>query len=209
MAEQALQIRPDTRTRLLRAAEWVIVHEGVHALTIRRVAAEAGANSALIGYHFGSVGGLLAELARLNAEPILTGQREGFERAVAGGGGLDDLLDAFLRPLWSGAALNPDERALVVVDEIVTRAEPQLREEVWAWFAETAGPFYGPLADLLPELGPDMLRWRLRFLSASALDLPPRGTRSALAPLEDALTAAGENERYRQFLAFARASLSA
>lgn len=209
MADEALQIRLDTRTRLLRAAEWVIVHEGVHALTIRRAAALAEANSALIGYHFGGVGGLLAELARLNSEPILEDQRSGFERVMGGGGRLEELLDAFLHPLWRSAAMNPSERALVVVDEIVTRAEPELREEVRGWFAEAARPFVESFVRLLPELGSSAVRWRLGFLSAAALDLPPRGARTALASPQRALAAGDDAERYRQFLAFARASLSA
>ncbi len=208
MADLELRTRPETRERLLRAAEWVIIHEGVHALTIRRIAAEADANSALVGYHFGGVDGLLAELARLNSEPILQDQRRAFD-ALAPDAGLDAWLDAFLKPLWRGAALNPGERALVVVDEIVSRAEADLRRKVWGWFTEVAQPYYAGFARLLPALGPDALRWRLRFLSAAALDLPPRDARSGLGPLDAPLSVSAEADRYRQFLAFAEGALRA
>jgi AcrR family transcriptional regulator len=198
--------RTQTRRRLLQASELLIVREGVHALTIRRIAAAANANSALIGYHFGGVAGLLSELARLNSQAILAEQTRRFDEAQAEPT-VERLLEAFLRPLWREAALNPGERALVVVDEIVSRAEPELRRQVWAWFAEAARPFHAALLALLPELGAEALRLRLRFLSAAALDMPPRSSRSALAPPED--EAGGEAARFAEFLAFARGALLA
>ena len=201
--------RRDTRTRLLRGAEWLIVHEGVHALTIRRIAAEAQANSALIRYHFGSVGGLLFELARCNSEPILQEQKLSLERALASGPSLDGLLDALLRPLWWSAAYNPGERALVVVDEIASRADAQLRQQVWSWFAEATLAFRDALEPLLPQLDVGELSRRLRFLGAAALDMPPRGARSPLSPHDAPLSEAEEQERFRQFLAFARGALTA
>jgi AcrR family transcriptional regulator len=201
--------RTQTRLRLLKASELLIVREGVHALTIRRIAAAANANSALIGYHFGGVDGLLSELARLNGEAILTEQARRFAEARARPS-VERLLEAFLRPLWREAALNPGERALVVVDEIVSRAEPELRRQVWTRFAEAAAPFHDALASLLPALAPDQLRWRLRFLSAAALDMPPRSARGALAPPEeDEGAAGGEEARIAEFLAFARGALLA
>ena len=208
MADGEARIQSDTRTRLLRAAEWLIVHEGVHAVTIRRIAAEANSNSALIGYHFGGVGGLLNELARLNSEPILADQKRGFQ-AIGPQADLDALLGAFLRPLWREAALNPAERALVVINEIVSRAEPQLRAEVWSWFAEAAQPYHDGFARLLPRLSPEVLRVRLRFLGAAALDMPPRRSLSAFAAFDTASDAEGEDARCRQFLAFARGALLA
>jgi AcrR family transcriptional regulator len=200
--------RTQTRQRLLRASELLIVREGVHALTIRRIAAAAGANSALIGYHFGGVDGLLSELARLNGEAILTEQTRRFAEAQAEPT-VERLLEAFLAPLWREAALNPGERALVVVDEIVSRAEPQLRQRVWERFAEAARPFHAALQPLLPDLSPEALRRRLRFLSAAALDMPPRSSRSALAPPEDEAAAGGEAARFAEFLAFAQGALRA
>lgn len=203
MADGEARAGIDTRTRLLKAAEWLIVHEGVHALTIRRIAAEAGSNSALIGYHFGGVAGLLQELARLNGAPILEAQRRGLE-GLAPDADLDALLDAFLRPLWLPAALNPDERALVVVDEIVSRAEPGLRAEVWAWFAEAAWPYHQAIERRLPHLEREALMLRQRFVSAAALDMPPRRSLSAFAD-----GGWGEERRYAEFLAFAKGALLA
>jgi AcrR family transcriptional regulator len=41
--------RPDaTRTRLLEAAERILIEQGVHALTVRRVGAVSGLNGTLV-----------------------------------------------------------------------------------------------------------------------------------------------------------------
>jgi TetR/AcrR family transcriptional regulator len=64
---------PTTRTRLLDAAERLLLREGYAAVTSRRVAAEAGVKAQLVHYHFGSMDDLYLEVYRRRAE-------EGFER---------------------------------------------------------------------------------------------------------------------------------
>jgi AcrR family transcriptional regulator len=65
----AIERRPSTKDQILRAARQVLQRDGVAALSIRAVAAEAGVNLALIHYHFHSRDGLLlASLEQLNAE---------------------------------------------------------------------------------------------------------------------------------------------
>jgi TetR/AcrR family transcriptional regulator len=64
---------PPTRTRLLDAAERLLLREGYAAVTSRRVAAEAGVTAQLVHYHFGSMDDLYLEVYRRRAE-------EGFER---------------------------------------------------------------------------------------------------------------------------------
>jgi TetR/AcrR family transcriptional regulator len=64
---------PTTRTRLLDAAERLLLREGYAAVTSRRVAAEAEVKAQLVHYHFGSMDDLYLEVYRRRAE-------EGFER---------------------------------------------------------------------------------------------------------------------------------
>jgi AcrR family transcriptional regulator len=72
-----------TKDQILRAARAILQRDGVAALAIRAVAAEAGVNLALVHYHFGSRDGLLlAVLEHLNAE-LLDRQRSLYERSEA------------------------------------------------------------------------------------------------------------------------------
>lgn len=61
----------NSRTKLLRAGERQIMLHGRHSLTIRPIETYAGVNSSLIGYCFGGLNGLLAELLHANLDLIL------------------------------------------------------------------------------------------------------------------------------------------
>jgi AcrR family transcriptional regulator len=77
----ALQRHPSTKDQILRAARHILHRDGVAALTIRAVAAEAGVNLALVHYHFHSRDGLLlAVLEDLNTE-LLTRQRSLYDQS--------------------------------------------------------------------------------------------------------------------------------
>ena len=51
-----------TPDRLLAAAERIVLREGGHAVSVRRIASFADENPALISYHFGGLEALLARL---------------------------------------------------------------------------------------------------------------------------------------------------
>jgi AcrR family transcriptional regulator len=59
---------PTTRNALLDAAQRLMVSDGYAAATTRRVAAEAGVNSALVAYYFGSLDGMFVALFQRGAE---------------------------------------------------------------------------------------------------------------------------------------------
>jgi AcrR family transcriptional regulator len=165
-----------TPDRLLLAAETLVVSEGVHALTVRRIAGVAQVNSALIRYHFGGTDGLLRDLARRNGARIadarvaLLAQGEGFDAAV----------EALIVPLWARAAMDESYRAIVVLDEIFSRAGQALHDEIWGLFADGVGEVARRLGAALPDVDGEVLRWRIRFVTAAALDVPPRVARGGL-----------------------------
>ncbi|MBB5917347.1 AcrR family transcriptional regulator [Nocardia transvalensis] len=57
-----------TRAALLDAAQQIMLEEGYAAVSTRRLAARANANSALVYYYFGTMDNLFAELFRRGAE---------------------------------------------------------------------------------------------------------------------------------------------
>jgi AcrR family transcriptional regulator len=59
---------PTTRNALLDATQHLMLTEGYAGATTRRVAKEAGVNSALVSYYFGSLDGMFIALFRRGAE---------------------------------------------------------------------------------------------------------------------------------------------
>ncbi len=196
---------PSTPERLLAAAERLVVREGVRALTVRRIADEAGVNSALVRYHFGHTDGLLAELALRNAGQMAS------QRAtlLAASDALDFLgvVDALIVPLWARAAMNPQFRAIVVLDEVFSRSGEDLNARIWAVFAEGVARVQGAFEQCLPGVDPHELAWRIRFVTAAALDIPPRGMPDSRSGARSAYGADSDEQRMIHFRKFASDAL--
>jgi AcrR family transcriptional regulator len=175
----APEIASQTRRRLLLAAERLVIAEGVLALTVRRIAAEADANSALIRYYFDNIDGLLVELARLNAARLSDMRLSLLDGIDARGEpDFEASVDALVLPLWASAAMSQDQRAIVVLDEIFSRADQALQHEIWGLFADGVRRVTQCLAQCLPGTSGSALAWRIRFVTAAALDVPPRSSRA-------------------------------
>lgn len=90
----------DTRERLMEAAIGALRRHGISGVSARTIAAETGANQALVFYHFKTVEGLLAEAALRETRLRLDRYRPGFAEAAS----LRDLLRL-------GRELHESERA--------------------------------------------------------------------------------------------------
>lgn len=197
-----------TRDRLLHAAETLVVRDGVVALSVRRIAAEAGVNSALIRYYFGDTDGLLRELAHRNAVLIRDARTrllDALDKRTA-----PDLvasIDALVLPLWTPAAMSSRHRAIIVLDEIFSRADESLHNAIWAEFAQGVQRVSQALARALGTSDMTALAWRIRFVTAAALDIPPRAPRSGEAPLSSLYGSETVDERLDQFRLFAQQAL--
>ncbi|MBO9518726.1 MAG: TetR/AcrR family transcriptional regulator [Porphyrobacter sp.] len=167
-----------TRTRLLAAAEKILVEQGVNALSVRRVGDGAGQNPALVTYHFKSLFNLLDELCSINLEPMLEAWT-----GIGPGRGLtaDEVLRQWLAPMLRPAAFTPNGRALAVLDGLAAHGEPALRERVLRSMEEFSLRLRGALAPSLPHLTDDEIRARVRFISGAALGPPPRTNTAPLA----------------------------
>ncbi len=67
--------RDDAGTRLLDAAEHLLIAEGYAAITTRRLAAQAGVNHGLVHYYFGSMDALLGEVLERFTVRLIARQR--------------------------------------------------------------------------------------------------------------------------------------
>ena len=202
------QSADQTRHRLLSAAERLVVSEGVVSLSVRRIANEAEVNSALIRYHFGDMQGLLTELALLNAAQLRDARDRLLDALEAKGApDFEAAIDALVLPLWAPAAMSADERAIVVLDEIYSRAGTTIHDLIWAQFASGVRRVTDALRRAIPDAEEADLAWRIRFVTAAALDIPPRSARSGEHPRSPIYGLDAPDERLAQFRRFAQQAL--
>jgi AcrR family transcriptional regulator len=141
--------RPPTgaRERILAACIEVLKEEGYAGLTVAKVAARAGANKALVAYHFGSKQGVVSAAARELGETITADVLRGVEGART----VHDIVTGTIDAVWG--LLERDERlprayfdlnAVSVVDDEVRGALRQIkgrwREVLGELFREAGVP---------------------------------------------------------------------
>jgi AcrR family transcriptional regulator len=137
---------PTTQNALLDAAHHVMLTEGYAAATTRRVANQAGVNSALVSYYFGSLDGMFVALFRRGAE-------RSFER-------LQEAL-ASDQPLWGFWDLIHDRSNSASTMEFIALANHRkvIRDEIAEYSRRFRNEQLVALADVLEGYGIDPGEW--------------------------------------------------
>jgi AcrR family transcriptional regulator len=186
---------PDTKKRLLDAAERLFAERGAAATSLRAITNAAGTNPAAAHYHYGGKDELLLAVAQRRAGPVnrerlkrLDGLENAFpEKALA----VEAILDAFLRPEILGTDLPVSAIFHHEPRETVAAIVPKV-------FGEVHRRFSAALGQALPELAPRELDVRFHFLIGLMLhvlrgftEMPVPGTnpggRSGPAPTSEAV----------------------
>ena len=159
-------LEPETKSRILDAAERLFGEQGVPGTSIRAVTVEARVNVAAVHYHFGSKAALLRALVARRVAPI---NRERLRllnavvrRSEAGEAPpIEEFVRAFLRPVFEGAQSDPDVRrvATILHSEPLEVVRPLLIDV----FGEVATRFIAALGRALPQLQPDEVALRFQF----------------------------------------------
>jgi AcrR family transcriptional regulator len=132
------------RERILAAGLEVLKSDGYAGLTTAKVAARAGQNKALIGYHYGSKQGLVAAVAREVTEQITA--------EVVGGLGeprtVAELVEGLVAGIWG--VIERDERLGRVYFDLASHSvvEPPVREML----SEMKANFRATLRELLGQI---------------------------------------------------------
>jgi AcrR family transcriptional regulator len=177
---------PDTRAKLLHTALHLYARDGLHGVSLRRIATEAGSrNSAAMHYHFGDKLGVIAALASMIAEKMASITREIRINEPTP----DTLHGAFrnaLRPLtelpqhcsWGTDAVR-----------FMSLAISENSPEIAAVINPIYKPFWnkvdGQLAQLLPELPQGTRQLRLMFMSVNVFHGAAEVASLAHTPLGD------------------------
>lgn len=199
---EAIQTRgQDTRIGLLEAAERIILEEGMKALTVRRVGAVSGLNPTLVTYHFGTMGNLMAELCRMNLEPMLA-EWEAVKARNVSFSSMREVLEAWMTPLLRPAAFTANGRGLIVLDEIAAHGDHEMSRQLLKPMLDLSSRVQAALKPYTSHLSAGELRARVRFLSAATLGPPPRARIVDAGPGEQKL------DGIEYLLNFAEAALS-
>lgn len=163
---------PETRMRILDAAEALFVEHGLDATSMRMITACAGVNLAAINYHFGSKDKLIHQvfqrsLARLN-EHRLAALDEVEARAAASGERLrpSEVLKAFFMPALE-MATDPARRGhtfMQLLGRTYTEPNAFVRQFLAEEYAPTLQRFLAALYASLPGVPHEEILWRFHFM---------------------------------------------
>lgn len=155
-----------TEEKILKAAKALFAEKGYREVTVREIAARAGVNSALVGYHFGNKQALFNEVYRSFSEP-LAGERMKMLADLSGKKRkptVEDILKAWLLPLLRTRD-DPKQSALYARFTANVAVERWKYAKKAAHFTQqTHNAFIDALHQCLPHISRDTLRWRLHFV---------------------------------------------
>lgn len=166
---------PDTRTKILDAAERLFAERGYRGTSVRAITDLAGANLAAVGYHFGSKAELVAAVARRVIEPITAAQRAGLDELVARTPDppVDELVEAFAGPLFDEMPAGDEGGARTSRLIMTILSDPAEEARSWTGPDEDAvrERYLAAFGHALPGLAPEELSFRMRgILAVTAVD---------------------------------------
>lgn len=165
---------PETRARILDAAEALFSRLGYHGVSLRDIAGEAGVQVALSHYHFGSKEELFAAVIDRRADENVRGLEAALAAARRVEGGTDErraaILRAFILPIVDrslnhGAGWKNYVRLLARLANLPqeeTFLSPYRRH-----FDEVIADFIAALREADPRMDPDDVHWGVFFLQAA------------------------------------------
>jgi AcrR family transcriptional regulator len=162
-------VRTTQRDALVTTAERLFAEQGIDAVSLRTVMAEAGTNVAAVRYHFGTKDALVEAVVRARSEEILAA-RDALLTSLEGTAApsLRDLAEAFVMPLARMAAAG-DVEWIRLVAGVTTTGHPAI-VVIDDEFAEQTTR----LARLLRRIRPDLDLVGVRFRMTVAMTLTYR-----------------------------------
>lgn len=155
----------DTREKLIASAERLFAARGYTNVSVRAIAAEAGVNWSLVGYHFRGKEGLLSEVYRRHCSSLNAERLRLLRLAGKGQRRLENVIEAFVRPALAEIQTNGRETGFSRLRAILAAEDTALLTQLVAEnFDVSSRTFVALLRDCLPGLPPDEILWRFHFM---------------------------------------------
>ena len=180
---------PDTKTRILDAAESLFARDGFHFASLRAITTEADVNLAAVNYHFGSKEVLLEEVLTRRLVPLNAIRMEKLEAVRQEAENAQripdpkDVLEAFIVPTVRFCCQDPGNENF---STLVARAIAEPDDTVRNVFILHIMPLFMAFFELLkmsrPDLDADTVFWRLHFALGSTTHMMRVLTKLELLP---------------------------
>jgi AcrR family transcriptional regulator len=181
--------QPDTKQRILSAAEHHFAKDGYHATSLRSITTAAEVNLAAVNYHFGSKEALLEAVIERRLTPlneIRLGQLEKLLEKTERAGEVPtcrDILRTFIEPTLRLRLQGSDSEDFVA---LIGRILAEPRGVAMSIFMHHMQPLmnrlFQALALALPELSKQTLFWRVHFALGSLSHIMRCHERHAMIP---------------------------
>lgn len=204
---------PDTKTRILDAAELLFMEHGYEATSLRQITAAAGVNLASVNYHFGSKDVLFQAVLTRRLDPMNQERIQLLEKLERDADGkpiaCEKILFAMLIP---ALRLARDEQRggkhfLKVLGRAYADPAPFIRQFLSAQYTEMINRYKEAFLRALPHLSKQELTWRLHFVMG-ALSYTLAGT-DALKMLSQVASTDNEELMLQRLAPFLVAGLKA
>ena len=175
MSEGSGRHTPETRARILDAAEALFVEHGLEGTSMRMITGRAGVNLAAVNYHFGSKERLIREIFEHRVRPLnrrcLAALEGHIAHAQESGQAVrpEDILEAFLQPALELAAdtEHGGQRFMCLLGRTHTESSPFMRRLLAELYRDTLRRFLDVLCESLPAIPREEMLWRFYFMMGS------------------------------------------
>ncbi|NMG00665.1 TetR family transcriptional regulator [Aromatoleum toluolicum] len=164
------QSAPETRDRILDAAEALFVEHGFEATSMRMITGQAGANIAAVNYHFGSKDALIQEVFKRRLTELNRRRLAALDRleAEAGGAALKPsrIVEAFFGTALEMAAdtAHGGHTFMRLLGRTYTEPNGFVRQFLAEEYAEAVERFLAALYRALPDVPREEILWRFHFM---------------------------------------------
>jgi len=161
---------------LLDAAETLYAENGFDGVALREVTKRAGTNLGSVNYYFGSKEDLFGEVVARRLQPINARRSQLLEAALAKAGAnpskLEDLLDAFARPLFEGSG-DPQQRESLrrMIVRVFMAADATLAPLFESQILPIGRQFGAAVAKARPNLSPRQVALGLFCFAGSMINM--------------------------------------
>ncbi|MBF0301676.1 MAG: TetR/AcrR family transcriptional regulator [Desulfamplus sp.] len=162
----------DTKTKILDAAERLIIQLGPEKASLRKITEEAGVNVAAINYHFGSKNNMLSAIMARLLNPTVDELLHGLERLMADAAPdlppLEAIIRCHLVPMLDFSFYHPDYESMFSRLHVSYDDENIFRNQI-RQITEKTTKYYGEcLIKVLPHIPEETVLRRLAVFKNTA-----------------------------------------